>query len=96
MEYISEDWEISDLDLPSTVDLVYHDTKGNHAKRREDYEEAREEYNKAGNEAEEILEELETIRDSKELTDQQMEELGNLEDRIDFYDELLERQIERL
>lgn len=96
MEVVGEDWDISELSLPSTSDLVYYDRKGVHARRRGDYEQALEEYTQAREEAERILEEFETVRDEEDLTDQQLDELVDLEDRIEFYDELLERQIERL
>lgn len=93
----NRDREISsEFDLPTVSEILQHDEKGSDARDRGDHDIAEEHYNEAMKKTEEYLHSIEQIRKNEDLTLKQRQNLNEMENRLNLYQDMIKNQINRL
>lgn len=90
-----EEW-LAEFGLSGFSEILYHDRKGNRARRRGEYDTAREQYQAAKEETEEYLDNVKTIRETEDLCPDQREQLNEIESRLEQFQGMLKNQLDRL
>lgn len=87
---------LSEFDLPEIFEILKYEEKGNDARDRGQYDLAREYYAEAVRETEQYLNEIEQIKDNRDLTPGQEDKLEEIENRLTHFEKMVDNQINRL